>query len=245
MFLVSRAWAGDLTLVQALTAAADKHPSVQVRIGELQAAGKDVDASLWGRFPRVSVQATSSQGQPQAAMVLQQPLWADGKIDAQISLSEAARLKAEAARSETWQSLLLQTSNSFFEVLRLRTRLALVRENEQEHKKLLDMMDRRVKSEISPVADLVLAQARLQQAVSDRIQFDRALQNALLALDQFAGPLPGAPRVGPITGKSVAKTTSSRPPKRIQVNCAACSTRWTWPWRRLNLRSPMSGQASR
>lgn len=186
------AQASDLTLRQALTAAATVHPTVQVRAAEVQAAGKDIEAAKWGRFPTASVQATSSSGQPQAALVLQQPLWVGGKIDAQIRLTEAALLQAEAALHEARQNALLQTGAGFFEVLRLRARVDLARVNEVEHKKLLDLIDRRVKAEISPVADLTLARARMQQAISDRIQFDRALQSALLALDQWVGPHSGS-----------------------------------------------------
>lgn len=191
VFMVNVAFASDLTLGQALSAAAENHPSVKAKLGELQAAGKDIQAAKWGRFPRLSVQATSSQGQPQAALVVQQPLWAGGRIEAQIRLSEAAQLQTEAALQETRQSLLQQTGAAFFEVLRLRARVELARKNEDAHKKLLDMMDRRVQAEISPQADQILARARLQQAFNERIQLDRALQNALLALDQLVGHLNG------------------------------------------------------
>ena len=160
-------------------------------MAEVQAGIKDIDAAKWGRFPTASVQATSSQGQPQAALILQQPLWVGGKVDAQIRLSEAALLQAEAALHEARQNALQQTSNSFFEVLRLRVRVDLARKNEAEHKKLLDLIARRVEAEISPLADLTLARARMQQAISDRIQFDRASQTALLTLDQWVGPQAG------------------------------------------------------
>jgi len=49
------------------------------------------------------------------------------------------------------------------------------------------LIQRRVASEISPIADQVLANARLQQAVSERIQFSRSLQTAELALQQLVG----------------------------------------------------------
>ena len=194
------AQADELTLRQALLSAATSHPSVQVRAAELQAAVKDVEAAKWGRFPSATVQATSSEGQPQAALVLQQPLWVGGKLDAQIRLSESALLQAEAALHEARQNTLLQTGTGFFEVLRLRERLVLARNNEAEHKKLMDLIDRRVLAEISPVADLTLARARLQQAISDRIQLDRSLQNALLTLEQWVGP----------------QATSVKAPERIQ-----------------------------
>ncbi|PUE10829.1 hypothetical protein B9Z51_00275 [Limnohabitans sp. T6-5] len=187
--------AEDLHFSEALRLAALKHPSVQVKLSELQAANKDVDASMWGRFPSVTVQGTSSNSQPQTALVIQQPLWEGGRVTGQILLTQAAVRQAEAALLETRQSVMQQTSVTFFEILRLHERLILTKKSESEHQKLVALIDRRVKAEISPVADFILAKARKQQATSDRIQVERSLQAALLTLDQWVGPQAGAPKL--------------------------------------------------
>ncbi len=187
--------AGELKLSEALRMAGQGHPSVQAKLSELQAANKEVDSAKWGRFPSLSVQGTSSNAQPQAALVIQQPLWEGGRIDAQIQVAQATVRQAEAALLETRQSLLQQTGSAFFEVLRLRERLVLAQKNESEHQKLVDLIGRRVKTQISPVADAILAKARKQQSSSDRMQVERSLQTALLTLNQLVGPDSGIPQL--------------------------------------------------
>ena len=82
---------------------------------------------------------------------------------------------------------MLQTGQQFFEVLRWRQRLTVAEKNVQEHQRLKELIDRRVAAQISPVADQVLANARLQQALSEKIQFNRSLQTARLSLQQLVG----------------------------------------------------------
>jgi adhesin transport system outer membrane protein len=53
----------------------------------------------------------------------------------------------------------------------------------------------------------------LQQAVSDRIQLERCLQNALLALDQLVGPLIGTPR-------TPSRITWSQPEEPVMLTSA-------------------------
>jgi adhesin transport system outer membrane protein len=122
-------------------------------------------------------------------------LWEGGRITGQILLAQASVRQAEASLLETRQSNLQQTSTTFFEILRLKERLILAQKSEAEHQKLVELIDRRVKSEISPVADAILAKARKQQSTSERIQVERALQAAQLTLDQWVGPQAGEPKL--------------------------------------------------
>jgi adhesin transport system outer membrane protein len=101
---------------------------------------------------------------------------------------------AEAGLQEARISLMQQTGTQFFDALRWRERLSVAKKNEAEHRKLLALIERRVGSEVSPMADQVLANARLQQAVSERIQFQRSLQTAELALQQLVGEPPSVLR---------------------------------------------------
>ena len=183
----SLAQASELRLTEALSLAASQHPSVKAKQAELQAAQADLATAKWSRYPTVSTEATASGGRPQGALLVQQPLWAGGKIDAQNRLAQAHVALADASLQETRNSLMLQTGNQFYEVLRWRQRLEVAQKNETEHRNLLELIQRRVASEISPIADQVLANARLQQAVSERIQFSRSLQTAELALQQLVG----------------------------------------------------------
>lgn len=179
--------ANELKLGEALELAARYHPSVKSRQSDLQAAQGDLDTAKWSRYPTVSTEATASGGRPQGALLVQQPLWAGGKIDAQNRLASANVKLAEAALQEARISLMQQTGQQFFEAIRWRQRLEVAKKNEDEHRKLLELIQRRVTAEISAVSDQVLATARLQQAVSERIQFQRSLSTAELSLQQLVG----------------------------------------------------------
>jgi adhesin transport system outer membrane protein len=179
--------AAELGLSEALALSASQHPSVRAKQADVQAAQGDQETAKWARYPTLSTEVTTTGKRPQGAVLVQQPLWAGGKIDAQIRMAEANVGLSEAGLSETRNSLMLQAGQQFFEVLRWRQRLQVALKNETEHQKLKSLIDRRVVSQISPVADQVLANARLQQAVSERIQFNRSLQSAQLALQQLVG----------------------------------------------------------
>lgn len=179
--------ATELRLTDALSLAASHHPSVKAKQAEVQAAMADLETAKWSRYPSVSTEATAAGGRPQGALLVQQPLWAGGKIDAQNRLAQAQLTLAEASLQETRTSLMQQAGQQFFEVLRWHQRLEVARKTEDEHRKLLELIQRRVVAEISPLADQVLASARFQQAVSERIQFGRSLQTAQLALQQLVG----------------------------------------------------------
>ena len=179
--------AAELRLSDALSLAATHHPSVKAKLAEVQAAQADLETANWSRYPTVSTEATAAGGSPRASLLVQQPLWAGGKIEAQNRLAQAQLTLAEASLQETRTNLMQQAGHQFFEVLRWHQRLEVARRTEEEHRKLLELIQRRVTAEISPLTDQVLASARFQQAGSARIQFGRSLQTAQLALHELVG----------------------------------------------------------
>ncbi|PUE41490.1 TolC family protein [Limnohabitans sp. Bal53] len=207
--------ATELRLVDALSLAATHHPSVKAKLAEVKAAQADLETAKWSRYPTVSTEATASGGRPQAALLVQQPLWAGGKIDAQNRLAQAQLTLAEASLQETRTSLMQQAGQQFFEMLRWHQRLEVARKTENEHRKLLELIQRRVVAEISPLTDQVLATARFQQAVTERIQFARSLQTAQLALQQLVGE--------PHTALK-APTRMALPPQDVGVAIEASKT---------------------
>lgn len=207
--------ATELRLVDALSLAATHHPSVKAKLAEVKAAQADLETAKWSRYPTVSTEATASGGRPQAALLVQQPLWAGGKIDAQNRLAQAQLTLAEASLQETRTNLMQQAGQQFFEMLRWHQRLEVARKTENEHRKLLELIQRRVVAEISPLTDQVLATARFQQAVTERIQFARSLQTAQLALQQLVGE--------PHTALK-APTRMTLPPQDVGVAIEASKT---------------------
>ena len=176
-----------------LDLAMTRHPTILQARSQAQAAGFDLDAAKWGRFPTVSTDVRSDSQWAQSVARIEQPLWAGGRIDGRIALGEAGVRVAEAGVRDAELHALTQVGNAFFDWLRLDARLASAQQNVQEHQKLLALITRRVKSEISPPADATLAQARLQQAVAERLQIQRQLDTTTQALVQWAGPLNGSP----------------------------------------------------
>ena len=186
------AFAADFTLKQLLEIGADRHPSVLQARNQAQAAGFDVESAQWGRFPTVSSQLRSDTNLSQSLAKVEQPLWTGGKLTSRIELSEANLRAAEAGVREAEVNALTQVATAFFEALRLERRLQSATLNVTEHERLVALIKRRSEAEISPPADTTLAQARLQQAVSERIQIKKQLDASLTTLAQWTVPLNGA-----------------------------------------------------
>lgn len=180
-----------LTLKQLLEIGADRHPSVLQARNQSHAAGFDVEAAQWGRFPTVSSQLRSDTSMNQSLAKVEQPIWTGGKLSSRIELSEANLRAAEAGVREAEFNALMQVATAFFEALRLERRLQSSNLNVIEHERLVAMIQRRTEAQISPPADTTLAQARLQQAVSERIQIKKQLDASLTTLAQWTVPLNG------------------------------------------------------
>jgi adhesin transport system outer membrane protein len=189
--LGSPALAADFTLKQLLEIGADRHPSVLQARSQAQAAGFDVESAQWGRFPTVSTQLRSDTNLSQSLAKVEQPLWTGGKLSSRIELSEANLRAAEAGVREAEFNALTQVATAFFEALRLERRLQSATLNVTEHERLVALIQRRTEAQISPPADTTLAQARLQQAVSERIQIKKQLDASLTTLAQWTVPLHG------------------------------------------------------
>ncbi|MGV1045691.1 TolC family protein [Limnohabitans sp.] len=181
----------DVTLKQLFEVAVDKHPSVLQARSQAQAAGFDVEAARWGRFPTVSSELRSDTNLTQSLAKVEQPVWTGGKLTSRIELSESNLRAAEAGIHEAQFNALSQVATAFFEVLRLEQRIKSATLNVAEHERLVALIQRRSQAEISPPADTTLAQARLQQAVSERIQLKKQLDASLTTLAQWTMPLNG------------------------------------------------------
>jgi outer membrane protein, adhesin transport system len=190
-FLGGASQAADHTLKQLFEEAAQKHPSVIQARRQAQAAGFDVESAQWGRYPTVSSQLRSDSNLTQSLAKVEQPLWTGGKLTSRIELSEANLRAAEAGIREAEFTALSQVATAFFEALRLEQRLKNATLNVAEHERLVALIKRRSEAEISPPADTTLAQARLQQAISERIQIKKQLDASLTTLAQWTVPLNG------------------------------------------------------
>lgn len=194
--LASPALAGAVeleTLSGLMTEALSKHPGITAREREAEAAGAELSAARWGRYPTFSVDTQASSEGTGTLGRVEVPLWAGGRISGQIVLSRSGEEGARASLEEQRLELLQQVTEAYFDVLRLEQRVRIARENESEHSRLLEMIERRVSAEISPAADRTLASNRLHQARSERVMLERQLSQAVAGLeylvDRPIGPL--------------------------------------------------------
>ena len=179
--------AAAMPLNQVLLLAFTQHPTVRLKISEAKTAGFDLSTAKWARYPTFSSELSSDNSGSQRAILIQQPVWTGGRVDAQINAATANEMQANFAIREAQNAIMLQAAGSYFEVLRWESRLATAKKNESEHLRLLELIERRVKAEISPLADRTLTAARYQQAISERIQFTRSLDEARIALENAVG----------------------------------------------------------
>lgn len=189
------ALSSEVTLSQLLEAAYTRHPSVLQARNQAQAAQFEVDAARWLKYPTLSTELRSDSGSTPSLAKVEQPVWTAGKVPAQIALSESNQRVADAAIQEAQVVALSRVSLAFYEVLRLRDRLQNANSNVVEHERLLALIERRAKAEVTPMADATLAQARLQQAVSEQILIRRQLETAQADLVEWAGPVHGELRI--------------------------------------------------
>jgi adhesin transport system outer membrane protein len=90
------------------------------------------------------------------------------------------------------KSIILSTSQAFFEVLLSGEKLKIAENNLQEHSKLVKIIQRRFHAKTSPEVDVMLASARLAQAKSQVSQTKVGQETAWTKLTQLIGVRPHA-----------------------------------------------------
>lgn len=188
--------------------AVETHPSIAVASATARAAGADVRAARWQRFPSFSVEGLLLD-QPgnamQAQAVVDQPLWTGGRISGSINRANAREDAALAAYDEAVLTIALSTAQAFFEVHRWRERAAILSQSLDQHNGMVATMERRHAQEISPLSDLELARSRALQ-IEQQIYQARAQEGAAssrlreLVGDPFLmiGAAPQSPQAWPV-----------------------------------------------
>ena len=182
---------------QVMQAALASHPLVLGKRSAQGAAQAEREGAEWQRYPSLSVEASSqSSGNSgniytsnggASLLRVDQPLWSGGRITAGIDAAERRLDAAAAAVEEARQELSLKVVAASTEALRQQVRQHYAASGVKEHEKLLEMIQRRVAQEVSPLADERLAASRLYAAANDLSVSSQALNNAMAQLSQLAG----------------------------------------------------------
>lgn len=180
--------AKELTLEEALIASVKGHPSISAKQSERRAASKKLDFAERQRYPGLSAQtAQDSQGARVTTVRVEQPLWTGGRITGDIEVAHATIRQAEAAVVQAEQDVMLKVVTAFTELGRVQARQIAARSNVEEHSRLVNMIQRRVDSMVSPASDGVQAGARLAQAKAELTQLEALEVKARATLSQTIG----------------------------------------------------------
>ena len=197
-FVFSLAFAAEptsnLTLQEALRLAVSNHPSISGKKNEFAGAADNLEVNKWQRFPGLSVVTSAGQNSPLKSTTgvistirLEQPIWVGGKISNSIDSAQAKMLAAEQAVIETEQDVLIKTATAFTELMKLREKLLAGDESIEEHQRLLELIERKARSEVSAMNEVIFAKARLDQAKSERTITRAQATNARTELEQYIG----------------------------------------------------------
>lgn len=166
-------WAmGDIKQLTHLYKLAENHPSVGFARSQSEIVRNELDAIEWGRYPSLSVNgAQPFDSASTLTFTVEQPVYTAGRQEA---LTEAGRSRLIASEHRTKQAILdiqKEVAAAYVEMLRAQRRVTDAEANIRELERLFGVIERRVNAEVSARAEQVLAQARLQQAISDRYQY--------------------------------------------------------------------------
>ena len=149
----------------ALQAVINYHPAVAGKRSELEARSYGIDTAWAGRYPTLSgqVNSTDSDGDEQYNLRLEQPVWTFGKLDAESELATSAYDSEQWDLLRVQRSLIEATAVQYAQIQGLRQQSDIAQKNINELKVLYQRIKRRSKGGLASKADVLLAQARLEQ----------------------------------------------------------------------------------
>lgn len=185
-------------LANAVEAAIGSHPAVQAARMEQQARKADRRGAQWQRFPSLSVEAlTVTRGSSNSAasgvtanVVLEQPLWSAGRIDAVIRRAREREAASNAGLDESSLDIALRLVQSYYDLALSTRRETILEEGLTDHLRLVETISRRVEQEVSARSDLDLGLARKAQVEQEKAQANSQRRSSYARLLELTG-LPG------------------------------------------------------
>lgn len=166
------------------------HPSGAAARAEVAAAESQFRGARLSRLPGVSMESFADQnagGRFVTALAVEQPIWSGGRIRAGIRQSESRLDAARARLDEISLELAVRAVEAYVSVQMQQRRAEVLERSLDEHRRLVESMQRRVDQQISPASDLELARSRSRQTEIDAIAARAGAEVALLRLRQLVG----------------------------------------------------------
>lgn len=153
--------------------ALDTHPQVLAARSRLDAARYGLSAVEWGRYPSLTADMSrNNNGDTVQRLQLAQPVWAGGRIDADINLGGARLVVASESVREAELLLAEQVVVAAVELRKARVQLARARESIESYQRLLEAIERRAGGGLGLQSDVVLARSRIEQARALAAQYE-------------------------------------------------------------------------
>lgn len=197
--------AGAETLIDALGRAYLGNPALQAERAKLRSVDEQVPQALAGMRPSISATATALKERvvdhtAQAAYGLNtrtagieitQPLYRGGRIQSGISGAQNRMLAQRAALLSAEQSTLLSAATAYMDVARDQLNLELINNYQKVLKNRYEIEKRRLVIGENTKTDVSQAEARLAQAMSDRLQAEASLRASSSDYVRITGVEPG------------------------------------------------------
>lgn len=167
--------------------AAQSHPSVLNARKLADAADADVAYAQRQRYPELSVNTLSQSDATTAALVIRQPIWAGGAIDAAEAVSRSSALVQQVGAQEQSLTIAQRVIEAWQNYLLSAEKIAIVNQGLVQLEDLVAMMQRRVDAKISPRVELELVKARVIQAEIGRATLVAERDLAVKRLSELVG----------------------------------------------------------
>lgn len=186
------AQSNTLDFKAALKIALAQHPAVLAQRSSLESAQANLDGRKWQRFPNITLDTSRSvEGRSGNTLRIQAPVWTAGRISSEIDAARVGIDAAQFAIDDAGVQIMERVIDAYAGISRFKDRLVVADENIREHERFKNLIERRVDAQINPPADLLLAKARLSQAVTDRTQIQAQLASVRAQLEQAIGDFNG------------------------------------------------------
>lgn len=185
-------------LAQAVEVAAAQHPLIMRSVADRRSSFADLRGAKWQMYPSLSVEGLAlaggntfgTQNSLAANLIVEQPLYTFGRIRATIDGAEAALDSSTYAVVDSQQEIAMRTVTAYFDLALATRREMVLKDALVQHQELLRTMDRRVKQEVSPRADLELAQSRAAQIEQDLASVSGLRSTSYSRLQELVGYAP-------------------------------------------------------
>jgi outer membrane protein, adhesin transport system len=177
-----------LELFDAIGIATSQHPEVISKNLLTQSEQNKLESKKWERYPSLNVETSRSpEGLNGNSYRIQVPVWDFGRISYDIEASKSAIESSKYSTEDSKLNLQEKVINAFIAISKLKEKIKVAETNILEHERLRGIIERRVQSEINPLADLSLANTRLSQSLTEKSQYEALMENNFLVLEEATG----------------------------------------------------------